>query len=46
VLGFVVGRPIPVVLAIDSAAAVCIVVTVYEPQPDQWETDFSRRRAK
>ena len=39
------GRPIHVVLAIDSAA-VCIVVTVYEPRPDQWETDFTRRRAK
>jgi hypothetical protein len=46
VLGFVGGRPIHVVLAIDSAAAVCIVVTVYEPQPDQWETDFRSRRAK
>jgi hypothetical protein len=46
VLGFVGRRPIHVVFAIDSAAAVCIVVTVYEPQPDQWETDFRRRRAK
>jgi hypothetical protein len=46
VLGFAGGRPIHVVFAIDSAAAVCIVVTVYEPQPDQWETDFRRRRAK
>jgi hypothetical protein len=46
VLGFVGRRPIHVVLAIDSAAAVCIVVTVYEPQPDQWETDFRQRRAK
>ena len=45
VRGFVGGRPIHVVLAIDSAA-VCIVVTVYEPRPDQWETDFTRRRAK
>jgi hypothetical protein len=45
VRGFVGGRPIHVVLAIDSAA-VCIVVTVYEPRPDQWETEFTRRRAK
>ena len=46
VLGFVGDRPIHVVLAIDSAAAGCIVVTVYEPRPDQWEADFKRRRAK
>jgi Domain of unknown function (DUF4258) len=46
VLGFVGERPIHAVVAIDSAAAVCIVVTVYEPQPDQWEADFRRRRAK
>ena len=46
VLGFVGGRPIHVVLAIDSSAAACIVVTVYEPRPDQWETDIRVRRAK
>jgi hypothetical protein len=45
-LGFVGQRPIHVVVAFDHAAATCIVVTVYEPSPEQWGTDFKTRKAK
>ena len=45
VLGFRGPRPIHVVAADNVAANETIVITVYEPQPDQWESDFRRRRA-
>ena len=45
-LGHVDGKPIHVVVAADTATAICIVITVYEPQPDWWENDFRTRRAE
>jgi hypothetical protein len=45
-LGNVSGKSIHVVVAVDTATATCIVITVYEPQPDRWENDFRTRRAE
>ncbi|SPF35334.1 conserved hypothetical protein [Candidatus Sulfopaludibacter sp. SbA4] len=43
-LGFVEGRPIHVVAAWDAGTETCIIVTAYEPQPEQWEAGFRKRR--
>jgi len=43
-LGFVGERPLHVVLAIDSAGERCYVITVYEPDPTQWEAGYRVRR--
>ena len=43
-LGFVEGRPIHVVVAWDAGTDTCIIVTAYEPQPEQWEQGFTKRR--
>jgi hypothetical protein len=40
-LGWVEGRPIHVVAA--QAEHAIIVITVYEPDPAQWESGFERR---
>ncbi len=44
VLGWYRGRPFHVVVADNAAAQETIVITVYEPDPDQWEDGFRRRR--
>ena len=41
-LGWVEGRPIHVVAALAERAI--IVITVYEPDPAQWEAGFERRK--
>ena len=46
ILGWVNGKPIHVVVAVDRATAACIVITVYQPQPDWWMNDFRTRRAE
>jgi hypothetical protein len=33
-------------VAFDQVAATCIVVTVYEPSPEQWTADFKTRKTK
>ncbi len=43
-LGWCEGRPIHVVVAINVEDNSIVVVTVYEPDPDQWDTNSSRRR--
>ena len=43
VLGFRGARPIHVVAADNHAAQEVIVITVYEPDPDQWDPTFHRR---
>ncbi len=43
-LGLVRGRAIHVVVARDIGNSTCIVVTVYEPKLEQWESDFRRRK--
>jgi hypothetical protein len=45
-LGHANGQPIHVVVAVDTATATCIVITVYEPQSDRWKHDFRTRRAE
>ena len=41
-LGFIEGRPIHVVAA--TAEHEIIIVTVYQPDPSQWEPGFERRK--
>jgi hypothetical protein len=44
ILGFYNDTPIHAVVAHDSDPRNCIVVTVYEPDPELWEKDFKRRK--
>jgi hypothetical protein len=44
VLGWSGDRPIHVVVADNADDQENIVVTVYEPEPTEWEADFKRRR--
>ena len=44
VLGWRAMRPIHIVAADNFSAGETIVVTVYEPDPNQWEPDFKRRK--
>jgi hypothetical protein len=37
-------RPLHVVVAIDHVEKVHFIVTTYEPNSDEWEDDFKRRR--
>jgi hypothetical protein len=43
-LGWSGTRPIHVVAADNPQARETIVITVYEPDPDEWEPDFKRRK--
>jgi hypothetical protein len=45
VLGRLGSRALHVVFAENKAMREIIVVTVYEPDPDRWDSDFRRRRA-
>ncbi len=45
VLGWRDRRPLHIVVATDTMRRRKIVVTVYEPRPDQWEADFRRKKA-
>jgi len=44
VLGFVKGRPLHVVAALDSETATCIVGNAYEPKSGQWSDGFRTRK--
>ena len=44
VLGFANGRALHVVVARSDQDDMDIVITVYEPDSDVWESDFKRRR--
>lgn len=44
VLGWRNGRPLHVVVADNPEDREIIVITVYEPGPDQWSKDFKRRK--
>jgi len=44
VLGWHGSRPFHVVIADNVTAQEKIVVTVYEPDPGEWEPDFKRRK--
>lgn len=43
-MGFVRGRAIHVVAALDTETGVCHIVTAYVPDPKRWEKDFRTRR--
>lgn len=45
VLGWYGSRPIHVVTADHIEVQETIVITVYEPDPDQWEPGFRRRKS-
>jgi hypothetical protein len=45
ILGWCGSRPIHVVIANNADARESIVVTVCEPDPDQWEPGFRRRKS-
>ena len=44
-LGWCGRRPIHVFVAENAADNETIIVTVYEPDPDRWESGFERRKA-
>jgi Domain of unknown function (DUF4258) len=44
ILGWRTRRPLHIVVATDTTRRRKIVVTVYEPHPDQWEADFRRKK--
>ena len=44
ILGWVSNRPIHLVVADEPVEGHTIVVAVYEPDPEQWEPGFQRRR--
>jgi hypothetical protein len=46
VLGWCGQRPIHVVAAESAADNETIIVTVYEPDPDRWESGFDRRKTQ
>ena len=45
-LGSVKTKPLHIVLASDEVAGLCIVVTVYEPALEHWNSDFRTRNMK
>ena len=46
VLGYARNKPLHVVVATDKDANRAIIITVYEPDPNQWEPGFERRKQK
>lgn len=43
-LGWITGRPLHVVAALNITTGETIIVTVYEPDPTLWRLDFRDRR--
>lgn len=43
ILGFLGDMPLHVVVGVDAANQRCYVITVYEPEPGRWSSDFRRR---
>ena len=44
ILGWCGSRPLHVVAAENEAAGATIVVTAYEPDEEEWQPDFKRRK--
>lgn len=44
VLGWCGDRPVHLVAASNPTANETVVITVYEPDPDRWDSDFKRRK--
>ncbi len=45
-LGFSEERPLHIVIAFNKSEYICIIVTVYEPDPKIWKDNFTRRIEK
>jgi len=45
ILGWRKRQPPHIVVATDTVHQRKIVITVYEPHPDQWEADFRRKKS-
>lgn len=43
-LGFLGGRPLHVVVAVEKEPEICHVVTAYDPDPAIWDKNFRKRR--
>ena len=43
-LGWRSARPLHVVAAVNPDTGETIVITAYEPNPEEWERDFKRRK--
>ena len=43
-LGFMKGKPLHVVAAVDNKTKKAIIITVYEPDPKLWQAGFERRK--
>lgn len=43
ILGFIVHRPLHLLVAKDSDTGICIMVTVYEPDKNVWSPDFKTK---
>ncbi len=46
ILAFINGQPLHVVAAYDESSQTCIVISVYEPDPDLWEDKFTSRKPR
>jgi hypothetical protein len=46
VMGWCQGRCLHIVVADNKDAQEIIVITAYEPNPFEWESDFKRRRKR
>ncbi len=44
ILGWCGARPLHAVVAVNAEDRETIVITVYEPSPDEWEPGFKRRK--
>jgi len=44
ILGWIGREPIHVLVAVEKRSGLCIVVTVYSPDPALWEEGFRKRR--
>ncbi len=45
-LGWVSGKPIHVVAADNAKEQVTVIITVYEPDSERWESPYYRRRRR
>ena len=43
-LGWIEKRPVHVVWAMPAGTDRVVIITVYEPNPEEWDNTFSRRR--
>jgi len=45
-LGWIGSRPVHVVVADNAVAQEAIIITVYQPEVEEWETGFKRRKRR